>query len=59
MAAAGEIFVRCLRFGSGCYDDAALDAAENWLRFTASDVDTARMAVATDGLQAKMAGRSV
>ena len=42
------------------YDDAALDAAEKLVRdFTASDVETARMAVATDGLQAKMAGRSV
>ena len=42
------------------YDDAALDAAEKLIRdFTAGDVETARMAVATDGLQAKMAGRSV
>ena len=42
------------------YDDSALDAAEKLVRdFTASDVETARMAVATDGLQAKMAGRSV
>jgi len=42
------------------YDDAALDAAEKLVRdFTASDVETARMAVATDGLQAEMAGRSV
>ena len=42
------------------YDDAALDAAEKLVGdFTASDVETARMAVATDGLQAKMAGRSV
>ncbi|MGB0310570.1 MAG: glutamate--cysteine ligase [Candidatus Puniceispirillaceae bacterium] len=42
------------------YDDAALDAAEKLVRdFTAGDVETARMAVATDGLQAKMAGRSV
>jgi glutamate--cysteine ligase len=42
------------------YDDAALDAAEKLVRdFTAGDVETARMAVATDGLQAEMAGRSV
>ena len=42
------------------YDDAALDAAEKLVRdFTAGDVETARMAVAIDGLQAEMAGRSV
>ena len=42
------------------YDDAALDAAEKLVwNFTASDIEAARMAVATDGLHAKMAGRSV
>ena len=42
------------------YDDGALDAAETLIRgITASDVEAARMAVAKDGLQAEMAGRSV
>jgi glutamate--cysteine ligase len=42
------------------YDDGALDAAESLIKgITASDVEAARMAVAKDGLQAEMAGRSV
>jgi len=42
------------------YDDGALDAAEFLIKgITASDVEAARMAVAKDGLQAEMAGRSV
>ena len=42
------------------YDDAALDAArKSWSDFTASDVETVRMAVATDGLQVRIVGRCV
>jgi glutamate--cysteine ligase len=42
------------------YDDGAMDAAESLIKgVTASDVEAARMAVAKDGLQAEMAGRSV
>jgi glutamate--cysteine ligase len=42
------------------YDGGALDAAETLIKgITASDVESARMAVAKDGLQAEMAGRSV
>ena len=42
------------------YDDGALDAAETLIKgITASDVEAARVAVAKDGLQAEMAGRSV
>ena len=42
------------------YDDGALDAVESLIKgITASDVEAARMAVAKDGLQAEMGGRSV
>ena len=42
------------------YDEEALDGAEALIKgIKASDVEAARMAVAKDGLQAEMAGRSV